>query len=125
MGLEVVGLDLGDLYGVLQRDTTGVKGELGLSLEIGGTTRSPTFRDTARLGEGRFGDFESPFVQGVLNYAERRLDANLNLWRTGENILELEAHLPLDLGLTGVEERRVEGPLRVRALADSVDLGIL
>jgi translocation and assembly module TamB len=64
-------------------------------------------------------------VLGVLNYAERRFDANLNLWRTGENILELEAHLPLDLGFTGVERRRVDGPLQVRADADSVDLGIL
>jgi hypothetical protein len=113
MALEVVGLDVSDLYGLLQRDTTGVNGELGMSLEIGGTTRSPTFRGTARLGEGRFGDFQSPFVQGVLNYADRRLDANLNLWRTGENILAIEAHLPLDLGITGVEQRRVDGPLRV------------
>jgi translocation and assembly module TamB len=125
MTLEVIGLELGDLYGLLQRDTTGVHGELGMSLEIGGTTRSPTFRGTARLGEGQFRDFRSPFVQGVLNYAERRLDANLNLWRTGENILEIEAHLPLDLGLTGVEQRRVDGPLQVRAQADSVDLGIM
>ena len=125
MALDVVGLDLGDLYGLLQRDTTGVDGELGMSLEIGGTTRMPTFRGTARIGEGRFGDFRSPFVQGVLNYADRRLDANLNLWRTGENILEVEAHLPLDLGLTGVEQRRLAGPLQVLARADSVDLGIL
>ena len=125
MALEVAGLDLGDLYGLLQRDTTGVDGELGLSLEIGGTTRAPTFRGTARLGEARFGDFRSPFVLGVLNYAERRLDANLNLWRTGENILEVEAHLPLDLGIVGVEQRRVAGPLQVRAKADSVDLGIV
>ncbi|HWB41859.1 MAG TPA: translocation/assembly module TamB domain-containing protein [Gemmatimonadales bacterium] len=125
MSLDVVGLDLGDFYGLIQRDTTGVDGELGLSLEIGGTARAPTFRGTARLGEGKFGDFRAPFVQGVLNYAERRLDANLNLWRTGENILEVEAHLPLDLGLTGVEQRRVDGPLRVRADADSVDLGIM
>ncbi len=125
MTLEVLGLELGDLYALLQRDTTGVDGELGMSLEIGGTTRSPTFRGTARLGEGRFRDFRSPFVQGVLNYAERRLDANLNLWRTGENILEIEAHLPVDLGLTGVEQRRVDGPLQVRAEADSVDLGIV
>ncbi|MGH7578671.1 MAG: translocation/assembly module TamB domain-containing protein, partial [Gemmatimonadales bacterium] len=125
MALEVVGLDLGDFYGLIQRDTAGVDGELGLSLEIGGTTRAPTFRGTARLGEGRFGTFRAPFVQGVLNYADRRLDANLNLWRTGENILEVEAHLPVDLGLTGVEQRRVDGPLRVVAQADSVDLGIM
>jgi translocation and assembly module TamB len=113
------------VYGLLQRDTAGVGGELGLSLDIGGTRREPTFRGTVRLGEGRFGDFRAPFVLGVLNYAGRRLDANLNLWRTGENILEVEAHLPLDLGFSGVKQRRVDGPLRVRADADSVDLGIL
>jgi translocation and assembly module TamB len=125
MALEVVGLDLGDFYRLIRRDTTGVDGELGLSVEIGGTARAPTFRGTARLGDGRFGDFRSPFVQGVLNYAERRLDANLTLWRTGENILEVEAHLPVDLAFTGVERRRVDGPLQVRARADSVDLGIM
>ena len=125
MSLEVLGLELSDLYALLQRDTTGVHGDLGVSMDIGGTTRDPTFRGTVRLAEGRFGDFRSPFVLGVLNYTERRLDANLNLWRTGENILEVEAHLPLDLGLTGVQQRRVEGPLQVRADADSVDLGIL
>jgi translocation and assembly module TamB len=125
MTLEVLGLELSDLYALLQRDTTGVHGDLGLSMDIGGTTREPTFRGTVRLGEARFGDFRSPFVLGVLNYAQRRLDANLNLWRTGENILEVEAHLPLDLGFTGVEQRRVDGPLQVRADADSVDLGIL
>ncbi len=60
-----------------------------------------------------------------MNYADRRLDANLNLWRTGENILEVEAHLPVDLGFTGVEKRMIDGPLQVRAQADSVDLGIM
>ncbi len=125
LSLDLAGLDLGDLYGLLQRDTTGVGGELGMNLEIGGTARTPTVRGSARLGEGRFGDFRAPFVQGVVNYAERRLDANLNLWRTGENILEVEAHLPLDLGFTGVERRRLDGPLQVRAHADSVDLGIV
>jgi translocation and assembly module TamB len=125
LALDVVGLDLSDLYGVLQRDTTGVDGELGMTLQIGGTTKSPTIQGTARLGEGRFGDFRAPFVEGVMSYAKRRLDANLNLWRTGENILEVEAHLPLDLALAGVEHRRVDGPLQVRAEADSVDLGVV
>jgi translocation and assembly module TamB len=125
MSLDVVGLDLTDFYGLIQRDTTGVDGEVGMSLEIGGTSRDPTIRGTARLGDGRFGDFRAPFVQGVVNYDRRRLDANLNLWRTGENILAVEAHLPLDLGFTGAEQRRLDGPLQVRAQADSVDLGIV
>ncbi|HET7426607.1 MAG TPA: hypothetical protein VFJ50_06175, partial [Gemmatimonadales bacterium] len=123
--LQLLGLDLHDVYGLLQRDTAGVSGELELDLQIGGTSAAPTFRGLARVADGRFGDFQSPFVQGVLNYGDRRLDANLDLWRTGENLVQVEAHLPLDLGLTGVEKRQIDGPLSVRAHTDSVSLGLL
>jgi translocation and assembly module TamB len=123
--LQLLGLDLHDFYGLLQRDTTGVHGEIELDLQVGGTSAAPTFRGLARLADGRFGDFQSPFVQGVLNYGDRRLDANLDLWRTGENLLQVEAHLPLDLGFTGVEKRQTDGPLSVRAHTDSVSLGLL
>ena len=126
LAVEVLGLELADLYGLLQRDTTGVNGELGA--EPGHRrhrARAHVPRD--RRGWARAGSAisASPFVQGVVNYADRRLDANLNLWRTGENILEVEAHLPMDLGFTGVEQRRVEGRSRSGPTADSVDLGIL
>jgi translocation and assembly module TamB len=123
--LQLLGLDLHDVYGLLQRDTAGVSGEIELDLQVGGTSAAPTFRGLARVADGRFGDFQSPFVQGVLNYGDRRLDANLDLWRTGENLVQVEAHLPLDLGLTGVEKRQVDGPLSVRAHTDSVSLGLL
>jgi translocation and assembly module TamB len=123
--LEVLGLDLHDAYGLLQRDTTGVGGEIGLDLQVGGTAKAPTLRGTARVADARFGDFQAPLAEAVLNYQERRLDANLDLWRTGEDILQVEAHLPLDLALRGAEKRQLEGPLSVRAHADSVDLGLL
>ncbi|MEO7985196.1 MAG: translocation/assembly module TamB domain-containing protein [Gemmatimonadales bacterium] len=123
--VDVQGLDLHDLYALLQRDTTGVAGEMGLVLEVGGTAAAPTLRGLARLSDARFGDFQAPFVQGVVNYEGRRLDANLDLWRTGEDILQVEAHLPLDLAFSGVKNRRLEGPISVRAHTDSVDLGLL
>ncbi len=125
LAIQVLGLDLHDLYGLLQRDTLGVAGEIGLDLQVGGTAAAPTMRGTARLGEARFGDFRAPFVQGVVNYQDRRLDANLDLWRTGVRVLEIEAHLPIDLAFRGVERRRLDGPISVRGRADSVDLGIL
>jgi translocation and assembly module TamB len=125
LSIQVFGLDLHDFYALLQRDTLGVAGEVGLDLEVGGTAEAPTMRGTARLGEARFGEFRAPFVQGVVNYEARRLDANLDLWRTGMQVLEIEAHLPIDLAFRGVERRRLDGPILVRALADSVDLGIL
>jgi translocation and assembly module TamB len=123
--LQALGFDLHDVYALLQRDTLGVGGEVELDLEVGGTAAAPTMRGIARLADGRFGDFQSPFVQGVLNYGNRRLDANLDLWHTGHNLLQVEAHLPLDLALTGVQQRRLDGPLSVRAHTDSVSLGLL
>jgi translocation and assembly module TamB len=123
--LRMLGVDLHDVYGVLQRDTAGLAGEVGLELHVGGTAEAPTFRGTMTLDAGRFGDFESPFVQGVVDYASRKLEANLLLWRTGENVLQIETRLPLDLAIRGATERQVAGPLSVHARGDSVDLGIL
>ena len=125
LAVETFGLDLQDLYSLIGRDTLGVAGEVGLTLQVAGTARAPTFRGTGRVDQARFGDFRAPFLQGVLNYQNQRLDANLDLWRTGENILTVEAHLPVDLALRGVERRRLDGPLTARAYADSVDLGLL
>ncbi len=125
LAVQVLGLDLHDLYALIQRDTTGVAGEVGLEFQVGGTAEAPTIRGVARLDEARFGEFRAPFVHAVLNYEDRRLDANLNLWRTGNPVLAVEAHLPMDLAFTGAERRRLDGPLSVRAQADSVDLGIL
>jgi len=123
--LDVLGLDLHDLYGLLGRDTLGVAGDVGLSVQVGGTSAAPTLRGIGRLADGRFGDFRAPLVEGVVNYGNRRLDTNLDLWRTGEDILQVEAHLPLDLAFTGVKNRRLDGPISVRAHTDSVDLGLL
>ena len=123
--VRVMGLDLHDAYGLLQRDTLGVAGDLGLDVRVGGTAESPTLRGTATLDGGRFGDFQAPFLQGVVDYANRRLETDFLLWRTGENILDVGATLPLDLALRGAEKRQVDGPLSVHARGDSVDLAIM
>jgi translocation and assembly module TamB len=125
LAVRMLGLDLRDLYGLFQRDTAGVAGEVGLEMQVGGTAEAPTFRGTTTLSAGRFGDFQAPFVEGVVDYANRRLEANLLLWRSGRNVLQVETRLPLDLAVRGAAERRVEGPLSVHARGDSVDLGIL
>jgi translocation and assembly module TamB len=123
--VRVLGLDLHDAYGVLQRDTLGVAGELGLEARVGGTAERPTLRGTMTLDGGKFGDFNAPFLQGVVDYADRRLETDLLLWRSGKNVLDVGATLPLDLALRGAQQRQVDGPLSVHARGDSVDLGIL
>lgn len=124
LSVNVLGLQLRDVYTMLQLDTTGVSGTIQVDLAVGGTAASPTLRGTLTVGELSFGDFGSPFVQGVVDYADRRLDANLLLWKTGQNVLRIEAKLPLDLALKSVPRRQVDGPLSVRAIADSTDLAV-
>jgi translocation and assembly module TamB len=123
--VRVLGLDLHDAYGLLQRDTLGVSGDLGIDVRIGGTAERPTLRGTMTLDGGKFGDFNAPFLQGVVDYADRRLETDLLLWRTGKNVLDVGATLPLDLALRGAQQRQVDGPLSVHARGDSVDLGLL
>lgn len=125
MTVRVLGLDIHDAYALFQRDTTGVAGEVGLDLHVEGTAAAPVFRGTTSLNAARFGEFQAPFLEGVVDYADRKLEANLLLWRTGENVLQVETRLPLDLGFRGVKQRQVEGPLSVHARGDSVDLAIV
>ena len=121
--LDMYGLDLRDVAGLLRGDSTGVSGSIGADLEIAGTRLAPIIQGTASLGDAVFGDFRSPFVQGILHYEDRRLEGNLSIWKTGQRILGIEVALPLDLAFAGVPRRQVDGPLAIRARADSLDLG--
>ena len=49
----------------------------------------------------------------------------MHVWRSGQRVLNLTAHLPLDLALEPVERRQLPDTLVVRAVADSVDLSVL
>lgn len=118
-------ISLRDIYALMQLDTTGMAGNLSVDLEFAGTAADPTISGSGMLGDLILGDFRSPFVQGVFDYRNQRLDANLLLWRTGVQVLRVEARLPLDLALRSVERRQLPGDLFIRAQADSVNLALL
>ncbi|MEP7325438.1 MAG: translocation/assembly module TamB domain-containing protein, partial [Gemmatimonadota bacterium] len=119
------GISLTDVYSLMGKDTTGIAGALALDVELTGTAAAPTISGTGTAGDLVLGDFRAPFVQGVFDYRNHLLDANLLLWRTGVNVLRVEARLPLDLALAKVKRRQLPGELSIRAQADSVDLALL
>jgi hypothetical protein len=114
-----------DLYSLLQWDTTQVHGQLSLDLELTGTSLNPVIRGGIALADLGLEDFSAPFIQGSLNYAEHKLDASLDVWKTGTSVLQLEAALPLDLALGKVKNRELPGPILIRAHSDSSDMAIL
>ncbi len=123
--LHLEGFPLAGVYALLQRDTLGVGGALTATFGLIGTRADPEYRGSFALSDGSFGQFRAPFVDGTVQYADQRLDAGLNLWRSGQQILSLTAHLPLDLSLQTVAERQLPDTLSVEARADSVDLSVL
>lgn len=113
------------VYALFQRDTLGVAGTITTNVTLGGTRASPTYAGAFALTDAAFGQFRAPFVDGTITYRNRRLDGELHLWRTGQRILDVTAHLPVDLALVSVPRRQLPETLSVQARADSVDLSVL
>jgi translocation and assembly module TamB len=122
---SLVGLDLGDIYAMLARDTSAVNGYAALDLRLGGTLERPAFRGNASVTGLVIGETRPPLSRAAFDYQDRRLRSRLALWKTGEPILEVDVSLPVDLALAPRAERKLPGPLEIRATADSADLAIL
>ena len=123
--LQLEGFPLVGLYALLERDTAGVGGTVTATAGLSGTRASPISSGSFALSNGQFGEFRAPFVDGTFDYHDRRLRAALHLWRSGQQILDVQAYLPLDLALEPVPRRQLPDTLSVGARADSVDLSVL
>jgi translocation and assembly module TamB len=123
--LQLEGFPLVGLYALLERDTAGVGGTVTATAGLSGTRASPISSGSFSLSNGAFGEFRAPFVDGTFDYHDRRLRGTLRLWRSGRQILDVQAYLPLDLALEPVPRRQLPDTLSVGAKADSVDLSVL
>ena len=90
-----------------------------------GTRANPTYSGSFAFSNAAFGSFRAPFMDGIIDYRNRRLNGEVHLWRAGQQVLNVTAHLPLDLALAPVAQRQLGDTLSVQARADSVDMGVL
>ena len=123
--VEALGIQVRDLYALAQMDTSGIGGSVGLRVDVGGTADAPTMNGNVTLEDFRLGESMGPYTEGLFNYAEHGFQMGLVLWRTGQPVLLVTASAPIDLAFSRVKERKLPGPLSLRARADSVDLALL
>ena len=123
--LQLEAFPLAGVYALLEQDTAGVGGTVTATAGLSGSRASPVSSGAFSLSNGRFGEFRAPFVDGTFEYRERRLSTAVHLWRSGQQILAVQAFLPLDLAIMPVARRQLPDTLSVRATADSVDLAVL
>ncbi len=122
---SIIGLDLADIYAVLGRDTSEVGGLAQLDFRLGGTRNAPLLRGNAMVTGPRFGAATPPLLRAAYDYADNTARANVTFWRLGEPVLEVDANVPFDLALAARENRRLPGPIEIRATADSAELALL
>src|SRR5207247_7367655 len=119
------GFPLTGIYALMERDTLGVAGAVTATMAATGTRANPLYSGSFAFSDAAFGSFRAPFMDGIIDYRNRRLNGEVHLWRSGQQVLNLTAHLPLDLALVPVAERQLPDTLSVQARPDSVDLGVL
>jgi autotransporter translocation and assembly factor TamB len=103
----------------------GVRGAVTAAVSARGTRANPRYAGSFAFSNASFGSFAAPFMDGIVDYRNRRLNGEVHLWRAGQQVLNVTAHLPLDLALVPVAQRQLPDTLSVQARADSVDLGVL
>ena len=113
------------VYALLQSDTLGVAGAVTANIAATGTRANPLYGGSFAFSNAAFGSFRAPFLDGIVDYRDRRLNGEVHMWRSGQQVLNVTAHLPLDLALVPVAQRQLPDTLSVQARADSVDLGVL
>ena len=123
--LQLENVPLAGIFALLQRDTAGVGGYVTTTVALSGTRAAPMYRGAFALNDGAFGRFRTPFLDGTVDYRDRWLAGTLNVWRSGQPILTVTTHLPLDLSLQPVARRQLPDTISVRARADSVDMSVL
>ncbi|PYO89616.1 MAG: hypothetical protein DMD58_08760, partial [Gemmatimonadetes bacterium] len=119
------GFPLTGIYALMQSDTLGVAGAVTATMVANGTRANPSYSGSFAFSNASFGSFRAPFMDGIIDYRNRRLNGEVHLWRSGQQVLNVIAHLPLDLALVPVAQRQLPDTLSVQARADSVDLGVL
>ncbi len=124
LAVTALGVQLRDLYGLLQRDTAGIGGVLAVDARLAGTARAPEIRGSATITGPVFGDFQAPLMRAAFDYRQQALQGNLTFWRTGKPVVEADLTLPLDLALQTVPRRQLPGPLNIVVRGDSINLAL-
>jgi len=122
--LQMDSLPLHDL-GMLAQTTVPLGGTGSVSATLKGTRASPIIHFSGQFGDARYGEFHLPVFSASGDYADRRLNAALQLYRNGKQVMTGTASLPMNLALESVPQRMLDDSLRGAVHADSVDLSIL
>ena len=124
--LEVDQFPLSNLVDITQTDVR-LNGLLMLHTNMTGTLGAPVFKGAFGLVNGSWNKTHVPDVRGTFDYSNRQLVAHADaLRKTGEIVTTADAHLPINLALTGVQgDRLLPRPMAVDITGDSLPIDLI
>src|SRR6266550_3482311 len=81
------GFPLTGIYALMQSDTLGVAGAVTGTMVANGTRANPLYSGSFAFSNASFGSFRAPFMDGIIDYRNRRLNGEVHLWRSGQQVL--------------------------------------
>lgn len=119
--LDVDGLDLSRVTGLLQREDLDLQGIMDLTVGIGGTAASPVIHGDVRARDVSYATWNLDRILGSLDYRDRHTAVDFRAWRDDLQVLVATGIVPVDLSLSDVAERIPEDrQMDVRVVADSL-----
>jgi hypothetical protein len=119
--LDARGVRLDRLARLAQREDLAVQGDVDLLLRITGTARSPVIDGVLSAEEVRWKSWDLTRVEGGLDYRDGVASLDVDAWREGRRVLQVEGTIPMDLALTGVVDRfPSDRDMDVTVVADSL-----
>ena len=125
LSVRVEGIPLADLWALLQFDPRSASGELSGTLAVRGTSDDPDIALSFQMRNAVLNEYRTPLIEATVGYRDRRVTGQLSTYRMGDRIVDVSVDLPMDLSLRSTPQRRLPGPLSVRARAGDVDLALL
>jgi translocation and assembly module TamB len=126
LGVEVSGLQIGDVVGLLQSDVA-ARGSIVLDARLTGTRAAPKLRGAMGVVNVNYQGAPLPDLRATMEYADRRLESHAELSRgEASPLATLNANIPVNLALDSVAgERLLDQPMKVDFYADSLPLDAL
>ncbi len=124
--LEIDNFPVSNIVDIAQTDIP-ADGVLTLHTMMTGTLSAPVFRGAFGLVNGTYNKAVLPDVRGTFEYKARELVAHADaIRRSGQPITTADAHLPIDLALTGVTgDRLLPKPMFVDLTGDSIPIELI
>jgi translocation and assembly module TamB len=124
--VDVDSFPVGNVVELLQSDVA-AKGTFALHGNVRGTSSQPTFAGRFNLTGAEYNNAPFPDLLGRVSYADERLVTHIDAQHgAGAPLMTVDARLPLNLALTGVNGDRVLAePVSIDVVGDSLPVDLI